>query len=493
MIQDQSFHSALLLSEKYADNKIVLQAKEGSVLAPICRLTNPLNAEISGQAVQAYDVPELSKVRRIDGVSSHDEEMEEAVAFVSQIVRDNLRLAQTTVNPVIRRVVDNVEETLNADQRTLEQPLTIVQTNYHRIWNNPILESFVERYEESPAFEITPRRGMPVLTPEQIEEFLYQEVSRFDEDLKDLVESRPASWLTNIYTRIFRPHYGLPDSEVDAAVNDIDFMLARPSQHRDELIVAFCLARRFATGVPEGAELDLTLFRDWMATLQSQFGRAILKVYEARDRAKRNKQLVVEYPHYDMGFYKETGASIVVNSDIYETFLEEGGSPEVLMGSAVTDKQEVYSVLIEKAEYYTKAWKKQERILGSEVRFDRFNRTVAALEKSIALEINGIAELGVFGDDQDELDALRQSKHGVLKKKVRDLTAKQVDAGELYSTARWLVCCVLFPRTEALKILCAIDAAAEQNPDISVREAAFLAVIEIVTDWVGCQIDVEHH
>ena len=55
----------------------------------------------------------------------------------------------------------------------------------------------------------------------------------------------------------------------------------------------------------------------------------------------------------------------------------------------------------------------------------------------------------------------------------------------LYGEIRQLVCSVIYGHTDVLEILIAIDTASAANPNIPVREAAYLAVIEIAGIWVA--------
>lgn len=488
MIREKSLFAVMPLADEYADKGQVLSAAEGSPLAPMCRVSNPLNAMIKDIGVDAFSIMELSRQKQENGTASHDERTEEAVNFAADIIRGNLQLARNVVNPIIKRAVENIEQAVKDSAAQMAQPLTIVQHQYHEVWNNPILQGFVERYADSPAFELQTRHGMPKLSSDQLEEHLQQGVSRFDSDLEKLVDERSGNWLVAIYQAAFQTDEGQSEM-IDEGVPPIESLLRNPLRYADELVVVHCLARSFARSVPEGTTIELSVFRDWMSTLQSQSGRAIARVYELREKHARQKVLIRQWPPLNIEFYRDQGATIVVNGEVYRQWLQEGGKPEALMGAAVTDKEENYQSLLDKTEGYIKSWERQERIIRSEIRFNEFNRTVAALEKAIAYEINTYE----FEQDADKGDAVKVGFHAKLKELVKGLNAKQVDKHNLFGTVRNLICTIMFPRTEAERILCAIDAAAEENPDITIREAGFLAVIEIVSEWVACQINVDQY
>lgn len=486
MIREKSLHAVMQLADNYAANGYELYPVNGSPLVPVCRTSNPLNVQIKDLSSDAFAIPSISKTRLENGEVPHDVRMEEAVEFAAEVVRNNLKLARTVVNPIVLRALENIEAKLNKDQQILSQPLTVVQYHYHKLWDNPLLESMVSRYEGTPAFQIEQRNGMPKLAADQIEEHLKLDISRYDEDMSDLVDGYSPEWLEAVYSAGFL----IEENEmmVEMGVPPLTSMIQNSGTYPDELAVIFTLARSFLDSAPEGAAMGLDVYRDWMATVVSQTGRAIVRVMDRRESERNRKILVRRWPIFEFGILRDEGGEIVVNGEVYNRWLEEGGTPEALMGAAVTDKESGYTTLIEKVETYENNWKRQERILSSEVRFDRFNRTVSGIEKAISYEINTFEH-----GEPEAADARKIQQHSELKRHLKDLTGRLVDEHNLYATVRSLICKIMFPRTEAERILSAIDSAAAANPGIDVREAAFLAVIEVVSEWVGCQIEVENY
>ena len=489
MIRDNSVDVSMGLGDRYATKGTILSPVEGSPLAALCRTSNPLNAAIKDYDPTVHQIAEQSKTRRPDGSVPHDDDMEDAVEYVSNIVRNNLKLARTVVNPIVARAVENVQETVAKADETSAQPLAVVEYEYDDIWNNPILESFVGRYSETPAYQVERYNGMPDLSADELEASLKQEVSRFDDELSELVTGYSEQWLKAVYHSGFTTKGESPEM-VENDLFPLGDMLRNPRKYPNELLVIFAMSRHFQENVPEGTTIELTQYKNWMTDIQSQVGRGLYRVLERREMNSRQNTLLHEWPMLNINNYGlDRGVGyITVNSDVYRRWLDEGGSPETLMGAFVTDKESGYKQLLENREGYEKAWKRQERILASESRHQRFNRTLQALEKSVAYEINSYNF-----EDKDQGDSLRQKYHGELKRRVRRLSAKDVCDERLYDTVRSTICKIMFDHTEAETVLFAIDEIGKENPDMDVREAAFLAVIDVVAEWASDQIAVDNY
>lgn len=478
MISERTIEAITPLNDILTGRKVELLTLNESPLQQLAAASRPIQADIKNAAYSIHDIVQTSQQRDQNGVSIHDVVMEEIVSVASATVASNLNIARNTVNPIIKSVVEGVEEYLDTVNQGLLQPLSVTPDLFHQIWNNPILEGMVEQYENSPALTTVAPNGLPELTGEQLEALVLTGVSRLDSDLKQLLEDRGIEWLQSLYEAFYRPQQpGLSDNPVPL----LSEALRHYNRYRDELVVAFCIAKKLSREVPEGTRADLTFFRDKVATIISQTGRAILKVYAKRDRANNNNELIVSFPLLSIDYLTDSEESIIVNGEVYNRWLKDGGSPEILFGSYVTTKERGYTALLEKADYFKEAWKRQERVIATQVRFDRFNYTLNGLNNTLTREINDLPE--------DELVVDRAVLHKRLKELLSGITSKDLES--LYCTARKLVCRTLFAHTDVEAILTSIDDTAKANPDIDVREAALLATIEIVADWVACMIVVQ--
>ncbi|MNR56450.1 hypothetical protein D3C85_1770290 [compost metagenome] len=61
----------------------------------------------------------------------------------------------------------------------------------------------------------------------------------------------------------------------------------------------------------------------------------------------------------------------------------------------------------------------------------------------------------------------------------------------LFTTCRKVICNVVFPHTDAFEILTMLDTAAKENPTLDIREAALLAMIEYIPNWVATLITAD--
>jgi hypothetical protein len=175
--------------------------------------------------------------------------------------------------------------------------------------------------------------------------------------------------------------------------------------------------------------------------------------------------------------------TIEVNSDVYNDWLKEGGTPEVLFGAYASDSQRGFGALLADAEQYCKIWAREKNILDSKIRIDMKSIKAKALRKAFYEVIKNLPE-------------------NVQSEPVSDMTARvdhivdNLDAHRLediYYVVRMLVCRAIFPNSSAQEILTSIDEVSKANPGMCERDAALIASIEYVSTWVASQIKCDNY
>ena len=408
------------------------------------------------------------------GTVRHDVVMDELVETISKTVQNNLNVARNVVNPIIREVTEEAETYMNDAEATRKTYISVVPDYYADVWNSPMLSEMVERYSETSPDDFKLRSVVDFHQSfHELVELAKTGAPQFDEEIADLFRTMGEDKVRQCLHRLF--------GKETVPAGDHFSQLVNTRGDRDVAILAHVFARSLLSDPPEGTGMNLQDYTEYMSRVISQSGRVIYQILRNRQADRNRRQLIRRYPS-NLHMLGQEIVEIVVNADVYTDWLNDGGTPEVLMGSAVSQQVRSYSELLEQKDRFIQEWQQKERVLGTTQRLDRFNNAVDGLRFAIARQINEL--------DDEQLLVPRHLLHERLEENLTKLYGHFYE--RMYEYARRLVCDILFPHTDALQILCAIDHVLEDYPDLEIREAALLATIEIVSEWVAKLCKVEH-
>lgn len=469
MIRENTLAGVITLANKLATANVTLSVVENS----------PLSSLVSAGTIPMPDIGAVSapfeqrllsgaQYRNQQGICEHDLVMDEIVEVVERTVNLNLNLAQNSVNPMVKRVLEATQEFVSNKQALDPSDINILPQLYHSVWGSHYLTGAVERFAETPVNDIrlAIRVPMPVVGNEF--ELISTGLSRYDEELTDLVSNLVPGTITELYNRLFVTN---DENYTPSLLTYLNYLQVG---HNQPLLV-FLLASKLVDNIPEGVEVDLVAYKEYMVSIVAQAGRAICRQIERRESSAKARTLVVSWSNATTDDLGIRSVTIEVNGDVYSKWLQDGGCPEILFGAFVTDRVNNYDLLLERKETYTNSWTRQQRMLQTSRRLQLDNHLLVGLNKAMEKEILELPE--------DELLTDRKQYLSLLNTYIRQLpNGWQKD--NLYHSARKIVCGVVYPHTMTLDILVAVDNACEANPDLPVREAAFFGAMEVVADWL---------
>lgn len=411
-----------------------------------------------------------SSTKGLDGVVNHDMVLEEVVGAVSETVKNNLNVARNVVNPIIKETVEDLQEYIRNAESVLKGDISVRPDFWNDVWNSPTLDGMVERYSETPFQEVRLSHVIGEGDDFTVEDFIHTGSTSFDESVDQLVLEIGLEKTAHLFQRAFGRD-GTRDPMLTPLLNQLS---------RNEALLLHLMARRLVDNPPADVNLSLSGYNAYIAQIIAQSGNYLNVLRKKRIRAQNQKILVSGWP-LGREVVGRQPIEIVVNGDLYPQFLKEGGSPEAIIGCFITTQDRYYDRILEEKDALEKAWDKQHRILITRQRLDRFNHAVAGLRLAVAKQINDL--------DDDIVPVTKDILHRKLEKNLSSLYGRWYE--KPYEYARKVICDTIFPHTMSLQILCAIDHVSEDHPDLDVREAALLAVIEIVSGWVAKLCTVE--
>lgn len=471
MIQESTIEAVYPLADLLAGKGISVYPVQDT---PVASLQNSVVIPDSHENLDLDPIAELMRGSRapdLAGEIQHDVVMEEVVKVVSKTVSNNLRVAQSVVNPAVKEAVSDAKDHMAKSQNLDTTKIAVVPVNYGPVWDNPSLAEMISRYDETPMRQTNFYLPVPNDTdPQALRELVMSGASRFDDDLKGLLDNLGDKTLQDIYLAAFSEKPQERMGQLEDLMN-VDGDVAR----RNWFLILHLFARRMYDNPPSGTPVSLQEYNAHLSNLLAQTGRHLNREMRQREKDTRRRNLIRRWPMFSNNLVFNGGIEIYVNGDLYNSWLEKGGSPETLMGSMVSDQAKDFDYLIENKARYEKTWERRLKSMETALRMERFNHAMAAIEYAVTKQINALAE--------DDLIVEREVLHSRLQERLKTLGGKFYD--NLYVTVRDVLCYAMFPHTDALRVLEAIDAVADDYPEMDIREAALLGTIEYVSVWVA--------
>ena len=477
MINYNSLTAAISLADKLEKKGLQLKAIAGTPLATLITAGYLPNPDIGSMEMSAEERIQFgSTCKNAQGVCEHDIVMDEVLEVLKRTVTWGMDLARNQVNPCVKTAVQFVED-YTASAMTLKNTAISVKADiYHAIWGSHYLAGMVERFNETAVKDV--KLGITVPLPENLASpmaLIETGISRFNSDLTEFVASLPENYITDLYNKVF---VSSGDDYNPSLLSWLNPLYVEPNQ----ILLIHLMALKLLDVTPEGVRAGLNEYKEFVAEIVAQSGRAMVRVLERRESAVAKKTLINDWTQFREDDIGITPIAIRVNGDMYGKFLEAGGSPEVLFGAFLTDRNYSFDMLLDRKDQYVKIWESQERVMSTNLRLQKANHYLTGLVRAVEQQI---------ADLPDDLLVTERSIYvTALHAYVRDMPNNWYEDC-LFTTCRKVICNVMFPHTDALEILTTMDTVAKANPTLDIREAGLLAMIEYIPNWVATLITAD--
>lgn len=470
-LSPESVQIAMPLAEKFGHAGMSLTPFPGS---PLAELHSASSSEVAfaltsageGSLVESLAVvANMSEGLDAETPNQHLTVMNRYVEMISAAVQKHFQVARTVVAPAVQEYHERVVTTLGQITPSKLMGVEVVPMNVPEFFNNSNFESEYTRYEDltldSPALNMS----LPNLDTETIIENLKTGSGGVDKQIEEWAAVVGHNKLKELYNEAFTQSMDGEPKGWRALVEDKQCGL-------DNALALFLWARKLVGNPPEETAMSLDTYNERMEAVRDQAGAKLSRVRNELDRAMKNKMLVRNYD----------GSKTIVYPAVYEWFMDNGGSNELIYGNALSDNRQFSAeALIGRTEELAGIWNRHVAIVQRTEANNRFSRIVEALEIEFR---RMLAEEGAE-DNAEE-------RHRIQDMFVEQLgQVKPKDTECLESLCLRLMCRSRFYKTDAEKILLSINQNKEDNPSLDIREAAALALIEYVADWMAALIRVE--
>lgn len=475
MIQSTSYNTAIPFAEQLAEKGVKVVALPSTPLSELVRLSAPsmfVEPMVSTDTLKAVGTHmQDSTTGTLESPTQHSLEIDALVKQLSTLVAGHVSYARNIVRPHVTALAEAIQTYLDNNRpKEASEEFNIETLRIPALLKD---ESFLDT--------LTYYKDKSVLTPdlsfnlgpksnEELAQMVLIGSERVDRLIVEWLSHTPDNFLLTIWDSFFTKTStnGFLTYQGLAQLNAFE---------RSSWLLGLLLLARKVTDDVQTETVPLAAYRRIALQYTDYAGAALVEALRRIELAQKGKQLVV--------FVDQATKTAKVNGELYGPWLDAGGSPEVILGMIVAGNAPSGQDLIDsKAKEYVREW-------NSYVTFFRTK------EANMALRYKKDFIIRAFGDSLKSMDPVEQDfvtknpEH--LANVLRNATAciegmKEVELADVYEVALCLVGRVRFYYTSAFQILSDIHEAGKINPNVDAREAALLAVINYVADYLAAQM-----
>lgn len=424
----------------------------------------------------SYDVESVSRDVIEDGQAIQSKHSVLADAYIKDIanaVNTHISFARNVVKPIVLDFATAYQEfKQNYTPATAESTFEIVKCGIPSVLKDESFLDSIQIYKDKAAVEPSTRLSLTVKSVEELQTMVLTGQARVDKLIVEWLSNKEEGFLTKAYNQYFSKTV-----ESDVAYKstaDLDTF-----EKADTHLAIYLLACKLYNDVQEVEGLSLAAYKTIMQEIRDYAG-TVLAQSATRVAGLINSQTLVLSSD-------ERERKIKVNAELYSDWLNAGGKPETILGLAISgQKVNTIPMIDQKTKEWQSAW-------------DSYSLYSATVEKNnyfgnVKLFIRSQFDSVIKTLDQTEIDyAAKNPSYGptIVKLMNEYLDGlKASDLEDVYGIALNVIARIRFFYTASYDILSDIHEASKVNPNIDVREAALLAAINYVSDYVADQIQL---
>lgn len=409
--------------------------------------------------------------------SQHADKLDDLVTSIGSAVSQHLSFARNTVLPAVREFNTRVTTSLEAIPSSATFNPSLIKKSLPEPMLSSLLVSAITDYRTTQYMLVSARPGAAQLSCDEIIANMTTGNDVVDGDVRQWLGRLGEAFIVDVWNAVFTAD-GSQSATFASLIEDRNVGV-------DAALIVFLLARRLLDNPTEGASNTL---QQWRTTIGDLLNQAGLRLAHALDDAQRDAdtQLLV------IGYTKDT---VIVNAGVYEQFISGGGSDAILFGNILTDSPRLFvPAIMERATEFLNTWERQNRLLTARNQNNRFSASKSILMFR-AEELIAESLASFFPQVEDGGSVVLDMNHPTVAEATRRILSiveeiTDDDLKDLWKLSTRIVASGVFYYTDAQAILDGIHKACTMNPDIDVKEAALIATIEYVTDFVADQIGV---
>lgn len=471
------FSKTLLQSIPYAQQ---LESKRIHLSIPAQSPLGALMSYSSADNPEAFEATEdfLTKVDNVTimegGLSEHDHFTATLVDELVPLVQSHIRVSRE-IGQMASELVNQVTGYVNSvPAKDASGEFNVVKDEVPSIFEEAAVLALIERASTAPVNQLYSNLCSGPRAFDDLLDYLVSGNSKLDDKVKEMVAGYPSAWLENIWYGLFAASVGLSSS-----INLTTFQTLPTGERLAAAYASYLIATKLLSDTPKDAMGSLGQFEAGVADLRDYMLIALKGALGEQEHQQANKVLAISYRKYDR--------SVIVNASVYREWLEAGGSPELLLGSLLSNNP-AYTVdeFNQRGSEFQRQWGGFCAIHNAEADVRRSN-----FLRGIYLTCFSESLGKVAGFEEDFRKANPQFAEKAISKAETLLSNTGIQAlGNVEAMALELVAGIRFDYTPAKMILTDIDQTLKSSPDVDVREAALVAAANYLALYLAGQISI---
>jgi len=478
MLTNQALIAAFPLTTVLDSKRIVVSPLEGSPLFTLVKATrsdsnhNKFNETTGEFDINITDIEYMANAKDdVLGVCTHDRVMDEITEVVSTAVTDHMMFAKNVVAPAIEDLVVKTCNSILELSPSALLGMEVITWAPPKPLLNSGLETSVRKFEDLPYDVPKLAMKLPDLTVTEIIELMKSGSGDLDNDITEWASVKGDSFFISIWENIFQiKQAGLTDR---VPVTFRSFVYDAPDS-LDNALAIYLLSRRLADSPLPNTEMNLTSFNSLIIDYRNQSGARLSHAFNEFDKVNKISQLVRSVD----------GNKTIVNESVYRRWIDAGGENEILFGNILVQPfSSTVDEINSKAPMLKAEWNKYSALTSVVERNRLFTRTKEFLLAHFREQIRNVTE----GEEATI------GNREIILKKFTDLIdeVREDETKDLWALCLKLVCKARFYKTDAERILSGIERIKKENPQVSVREAAAISLLEYINYWISTQFVVK--
>ncbi len=483
MIQSSSFNAAIPFAERLSAVGLTLSATQGTPLGELVRLSVPLertdfatttDLQTYGDAINTNTVG----FNALENPTQHSLEIDSLINDISKAVNVHIGHARNVVRPLVSEFAESIQKYLTTNNvKDASEQFTVEVLRLSALLKDESFLDTLTYYKNKSILEPDISLNLDPKTKEELEALVLTGHDRTDKLIVEWLSHLPDYFLTSIWYSFFTK---ATMTEVGGRILFYgDLAKMNVFEKTDYALALFLISRKITVQVEDKEGQSLKAYQNICTQYTDYSGVMLVNTIERVALSIKTKSLVVEC------------SSIVklakVNGEVYGPWLDAGGTPEIIMGLIVSgDNISSQEMVDKKADEYKRQWNSYcsyYKTAESNKSFDYFklfliNEFMQSMRDKQDVEVDYIAANPGYND--------------TVAKKANEyiLGLRTDDCKDANMIALCMVAGIRFHYTSSYQLLNDIREASEVNPNVDVREAAFLAVINYVADYLALQINV---
>lgn len=462
------------------NKKAVIVPVPGTPVADLVTITNdstsicvsPDASSLSDQLSMNSSSLSIFTKGNDDIISSHSRAIDEYVSEISRSVTAHISYAKNVVKPAVIEMAENVQKSLS-QTRAASAEFNIKIVDLPMPMQNSSFEDAVSSYSEKTLLDPETDLNLGEMTTEQLLALIQTGSSQQDTDIGLWFAGLSSDLIACVWGNIFRDF----KASKPPCIKKISELLLDKKTGVDAALLTYLAARKLFEEIPEGTGVSLPVYKNKVAQIRDYSGIVLFREYSRYNASLKNGSLILSTD--------VNRKSVNVNGVVYREWLKTGGSNEVILGMLVSNQNLFNTNLInEKASKFKDAWNTYEQYSITEQRNSSFNTFKQALKLSFS------AGMANMSPEETALKEEKPEMFAQIDTYFSDELAliRTNDMHDVNLTCMKLVCRSRYFYTSAEKILQSINDAMHANPNMNIRDAAAVAAIEYITDYVSDQI-----